>query len=111
MHHLECIGFEVDEDEKQPIFRRREEAVLIHAKPAGGAGFPSKASRRHRRLKRGLKGRDELLKLIKSQAGKIQELCGGTAARQTVNQPMGRASCHDIVISEAHHTRKQAGET
>jgi hypothetical protein len=40
LHHLERIGFEVDEDEKQPIFRRRQGAVLRDSKLAGGPRFP-----------------------------------------------------------------------
>jgi hypothetical protein len=74
LHHLERIGFEIGEYEEQPIFRRRQGAVLVHGKLAGGPGFPIEAPRRHMRLKRRLEGRDQLLKLVKSHACEIQEL-------------------------------------
>jgi hypothetical protein len=64
LHHLEGIGLEVREQEKQPIFRRRQRAVLVHAKLASGPGFPIEAPRRHMCLERGLKGWDQLLKLV-----------------------------------------------
>jgi hypothetical protein len=74
LHHLERIGFEIGEYEEQPIFRRRQGAVLVHGKLAGGPGFPIEAPRRHMRLKRRLEGWDQLLKLVKSHACEIQEL-------------------------------------
>ena len=58
-----------------PIFRRRERTVLIHREPAGGPRFPIEAPRGKMRLERGLKGRDEALKLVERQAGEIEELC------------------------------------
>jgi hypothetical protein len=75
-HHLEGVGFQGGEQEEQPIFRRRQGAVLIDGKLAGRPGFPIEAPRRHMCLERGLKGWDELLKLVESQAREIQELCG-----------------------------------
>jgi hypothetical protein len=76
LHHLERIGFEVGEQEEQPVFRCRQGTVLIDGKPAGSPGFPIEASRGHMRLERGLEGQDQLLKLSKGQAGEIQELRG-----------------------------------
>src|SRR5713101_2623803 len=76
LHHLECIGFQVGEQEEQPIFRRRQGAVLIDGKLASGPGFPVEAPRRHMRVKRRLERRDQDLKLLESQAGEIQELRG-----------------------------------
>jgi hypothetical protein len=76
LHHLEGIGLEVREQEKEPIFRRRQGAVLVDGKLAGGPGFPIEAPCGHMRLKRGLKGREQDLKLLERQAGQIQELCG-----------------------------------
>jgi len=74
LDHLEAVGLQVREQEEQPIFWRRQGAVLIDAKLAGGPGFPIEAPRRHVGLKRRLKGRDQLLKLVEGQAGEIQEL-------------------------------------
>ena len=76
LHHLERIGFQVGENEKQAIFWRRERTVLVHRAPAGGAGFPIEAPRGEMRLESGFKGLDKLLKLCKGQAGEIQELRG-----------------------------------
>src|SRR5436190_439913 len=64
------------EQGEQPIFRRRQGAVLVHGKLAGGPGLPIEAPRGHMRVKRGLKGRNQLLKLVEGQAGQIQELRG-----------------------------------
>jgi hypothetical protein len=76
LHHLEVVGLEVGEEEKQPIFRRRQGAVLVHAKPAGGAGCPSKPPLPHMHLERRFERRDQLVKLVAGQAGEIQELYG-----------------------------------
>jgi hypothetical protein len=76
LHHLERRGFEVGEQEKEPIFRRRQGAVLVDGKPARRPGFAIEAPRSHMRVKRGLKGREQELKLLEGQAGQIQELCG-----------------------------------
>jgi hypothetical protein len=36
--------------------------------------------------------------------------CEKLSNREKLREPaMGRASCHGIVLSEAHHTRKKAG--
>jgi hypothetical protein len=64
------------EKEDQAIFRRRQRTVLVHREPAGGPRLPSEAPRRQRRLVRGLKRRDQLLKLVEGQTGEIQELGG-----------------------------------
>jgi hypothetical protein len=76
LHHLERVSLEVGEQEEQPIFRRRQGAVLVYRKPAGGPGFPIEAPRGHMRLERRLEGRNQLLKLVEGQAGQIQELRG-----------------------------------
>ena len=75
LHHLERIGFQVDQNEEQAIFRRRERTVLVHREPAGPR-FPIEAPRGEMRLERGLKGRDEELKLVEHETGQIQELRG-----------------------------------
>ncbi len=74
MHHLECVGFEVDQDEQEPVFWCREGAVFVDGKPARGPRFPIHPPCRHPGVERGLEGRDELLKLVERQAGEIQEL-------------------------------------
>jgi hypothetical protein len=68
---LEAVRLQVGEEEEQPVFWRRQGAVLVHAKLAGGPGFPIEAPRHHMGLERGLKGWDELLKLVGSQAREI----------------------------------------
>jgi len=76
LDHLKRIGLEVSEQEEQPIFRRRQGAVLVDGKPARGPRLPIHPPRRHPGLERGLEGRDQLLKLVEGHAGEIQELCG-----------------------------------
>ncbi len=66
LDHLEGVGLEVGEQEKEPIFRRRQGAVLVHGKLAGGPGFPIEAPRRQMRVERRREGRDQDLKLLKS---------------------------------------------
>ena len=72
LYHLKRISLEVGEDEEQPIFRRRQGAVFVHGKPARGPRLPIHPPRRHTGVERGLEGRDQLLKLVEGQAGKIQ---------------------------------------
>jgi hypothetical protein len=74
MHHLEGVGFEVDQDEQEAVFRCREGAVFVDAKPARGPRFPIHPPCRHAGVERGLERRDELLKLVKRQAGEIEKL-------------------------------------
>ena len=76
LYDLEAVRFQVDQEKEQPIFRRRQGAILIDGKLAGGPGFPIEALLGHMRLKRRLKRRDQLLKLVEGQAGQIQELRG-----------------------------------
>src|SRR3989449_6949500 len=76
LDHLEAVRLQVREQEEEPVFGCRQEAVGVHAKPAGGPGFPIEAPRRHMLLERRLKGWDQLRKLIKRQTRKIQELRG-----------------------------------
>ena len=64
LDHLEAVRLQVGEQEEQPVFRRRQGAVLLHAQPAGGPGFPREAPRGHPCLERRLEGRDEELKLV-----------------------------------------------
>ena len=75
LHHLEGIGFQVDQDEEQPIFGCRQGAIFVHGKLASCPGFPIEAPRGHMGLERHLEGRDQLLKLVERQTRQIQELC------------------------------------
>jgi len=72
--HLEGIGFEVDQNEEQPIFRRRQGAVFVHGKPTRGPRLAIHPPRRHPGVERSLKGWDQLLKLVERQAREIQKL-------------------------------------
>src|SRR5467141_5107865 len=56
------------------IFRCRHRAMLVDGTSAGRPGCPIEAPRRHMRLERDLEGRDQDLKLLERQAGKIQKL-------------------------------------
>src|SRR2546428_5463563 len=69
-------NFQVNQNEKQPIFWRREGAVLVHATPARGPGFPIEAPLPHMRVERRLERRDQLLKLVERQTRQIQKLRG-----------------------------------
>src|SRR6266568_1612961 len=73
---LEAVRLQVREQEKQPVFWRRQGAVFVHGKLAGRPGFPIEAPGGHMCLKRRFKGRDELLELVERQAREIQELRG-----------------------------------
>jgi hypothetical protein len=74
VHYLKGVGFEVDQDEQEPVFRCREGAVFVDAKPARSSRFPIHPPCRHPGVERGLERQDELLKLVERQAGEIQEL-------------------------------------
>ena len=76
LHHLEAVCLQVGEQEEQPVFRRREGAVFVDGKLAGGPRFPIEAPRRHPGLERWLEGRDEELKLVERHARHIQKLRG-----------------------------------
>jgi hypothetical protein len=81
---LEAIRLQVRKQEEQPIFRRRQGAVFVHGKLAGRPGLPIEAPRGHMRLKRRLKGWDQLLKLVEGQAGEIQDF---RRARLQIGKP------------------------
>ena len=74
LHHLQGGGREGGEEEEEPVFRRRQGAVLVDGKAARGAGCSIEAPRRHMRLERRFKGREQELKLLKRQARQIQKL-------------------------------------
>ena len=64
LDHLKGIGLQVDQDKQQPILGGRQRTVLVGRVSAGGARRPIEAPFGHMGLERGLKGRDQLLKLI-----------------------------------------------
>ena len=74
LHHLQRIGLHIDQDKQQPILRRGQGTVLVGRVPTGGARLPIEAPVGHMRLKRGLKGRDQLVKLAHGQTGQIEDL-------------------------------------
>ncbi len=71
LSHLECIGFEVDQDEQEPIFRCREGTVFVDGKPASGPRLPIHPPRRHTGLERGLEGRDQMLRFSARRLEKV----------------------------------------
>jgi hypothetical protein len=74
LHHLERIGLHVDQEKQQPILRGRQRTVLIGCVAAGGTRLPIEAPVGHMGLERGLKGRDQLPKLVHGETGRIQDL-------------------------------------
>jgi len=64
LDHLEAVRLEIREQEEQPIFWRRQGAVLVHAKLAGRSGFPIEAPHGHVGAERCFEGWDQLLELI-----------------------------------------------
>src|SRR5215211_7496108 len=78
LHHLKTVRLQVGENEKQTLFRRRQGAILIHAKLAGSPEFAIEAPCHHMGLEGGLEGWHQLLKLVERQAGEIQELRGAS---------------------------------
>ena len=58
VHHLERIGLEIDQNEKQAIFRRWQGTVLVDGEPASDARLPIEAPRGEMRVVRRLEGRD-----------------------------------------------------
>jgi hypothetical protein len=76
VHHLECVGFEGDQGEQEPIFGCREGAVVVDGKPARSPRFPIHPPCRHPGVEHGLERRDELLKRVERHARQIQEFRG-----------------------------------
>jgi hypothetical protein len=74
LHHLEGIGLQVDQEKQQPILRGRQRTVLVGRVAPGGTRLPIEAPVSHMSLERGLKGRDQLPKLVHGETGQIQDL-------------------------------------
>ena len=89
LHHLERIGLHVGQKKQPSVFGCRQGAVLVYAKPAHSPRFPIEKPRRHMRVERGLKGRNEKLKLVESDAGAIEELHGADC--RSVNRTLAIA--------------------
>src|SRR5919109_3668796 len=99
-HHLEGVGLQVDQEKQQPICRRWQRTALRGGVPAGGARLPVQAPVGHRGVEHGLKGRDQLLKLLYRQAGQIQHLRGASPAVGQAYTSHGRG----LLSSEAQDT-------
>jgi hypothetical protein len=69
LDHLPGVRLRIRENKQPPILRGRQGTMLVHPETAGGLGLPIEAPRRHMRLKRGLKRRNQLLKFVARQAG------------------------------------------
>ncbi len=76
LYHLEGVRLQVDQDKQQPIRRGWQRTVLVGRIPPGGACLPIEAPVGHMSLEPGLKGRDQLPKLIDGETGQIQDLRG-----------------------------------
>ena len=74
LHDLERIRLHIHQDEQKPILRRGEGTVLVGGITTGGARLPIEAPEGHMRLEGGLKGRDDLLKLVHRETGQIEHL-------------------------------------
>jgi hypothetical protein len=85
---LAAIRLQGRAQEEQPVFWRRQGAVVVDGKLAGRPGVPIAAPRRPVGLERRLTGWNELVQLVEGQAGAIQKLRPGeTAHRHTVDGP------------------------
>jgi hypothetical protein len=87
---LERIGLHIDQEKQQPILRRRQRTVLVGRIPPGGAQLPIEAPVGHVALERGLKGWDQLLKLVYGETGQIQDL---RRAGLEIGEPSCAHSC------------------
>jgi hypothetical protein len=76
LDHLEAVGLQGGQEEEQSIFRGRQGTVFLDGTLARGPGSSIEPPRRHMRLKRRLKRRNQLLGLVQGHPGQIQELCG-----------------------------------
>jgi hypothetical protein len=74
LHDLERIGLQVDQDTQQPIFGRRQWAVLVGGVPTGGARLSVEPPCRHMVLECGLNGWHQLPKLLQRETGQIEHL-------------------------------------
>jgi hypothetical protein len=97
---LERRGLQLDQDTQQLILWRRQRTVRVGRVPSGGARLPIKAPAGHLRLERGLKGRDQLLKLLHGETGQVQDRRG---AGLEIGES-SRAQGDGLLSSEAQYT-------
>jgi hypothetical protein len=97
---LERIGLQRDQEKHQPILRRRQRTILVGRVPPGGARFPIEAPVGHVALERGLKGWDQLLKLVHGETGQIHDL---HRAGLEIGEP-SRAHSSGLLSLEAQYT-------
>ncbi len=76
LHYLKRIGLQVDQDKQQSVLGRGQGTVLVSRVPTGGAQSSIETPFSHMGLERGLKRRDQFLKLLHGEAGEIEHLCG-----------------------------------
>jgi hypothetical protein len=100
LHHLEGVSLQIDQDTQQPILGGRQGTVLVGRLSANGAWPPIEAPVGHMRLERGLKGRDQVPKLVQGKTGQIQDLRG---AALEIGEP-SRAHGGGLLSLEAQHT-------
>jgi hypothetical protein len=72
LHDLEGRGFQVGQDQQQPILGCGQRTGLLGRVPAGRARLPSEAPPGHMGLKGGLNRRDQAPKRIQGQTSQIQ---------------------------------------
>ena len=78
LHHLETVRLQGGEQEKQTLFRRRQGAMLLHAKLAGSPGCAIEAPGGHIGVEGGLAGWHQRRKRVERHAGEIQALRGAS---------------------------------
>jgi hypothetical protein len=76
VHHLERGGLQVDPDQQQPVLGGWQRTMLVGRVAPGDPRLPVEAPSGHMGLERGLKGQDQLPKLLHGETGQIQELRG-----------------------------------
>src|SRR5215831_14498273 len=98
LHHMERVSLYIGQNKQKPVLRGWQGAVLIHAKLAGGPGFPIEAPRCHMRVERCLEGWNQVLKLVEGQAGHIQEL------HRAVLHVGELYMCHEWCLLDGRHS-------
>ena len=100
LDNLERIGLPRDQEQQQPIRRRRQRTVVVGRLPPGGARLPIEAPVGHVALERGLQGGDQRLKLLHGETGQIQDL---RRAGLQIGEPSRAHSC-GLLSLEAQYT-------
>jgi hypothetical protein len=100
LHDLEGIGLQGDQDTQPSVLRRGQGTVLLSRVLTGRARSSIEAPVGHVGLERGLKGWDQLPKLVPRETGQIQDLRG---AGLQIGKPSTAHGC-DLLSLEAQHT-------